>query len=216
MIGKNLRSTLNLRLILAAMACLLVTFPARSQNSPAPSPPPAITATQAQQTLDVLQDDHKRADLIQTLQTIAKASSTQPAASQDAASPALADNLGAQLLAEVSDWLGEVSTQLADAAKTVSDFHGIWHWLLYFAHDPIAQQMLFDTAWRLALVIVCAFMAEWIIRRIMRRPLAAVDRYVPARARRFSDAQPAPATGGTTGTETQEMRRWDATLTHLW
>src|SRR6202012_26465 len=152
MIGKNLRLTLNLRLALAAMACLLVTFPARSQNAPgAPSPSPAITATQAQQTLDVLQDDHRRGELIQTLQTIAKASSpqpaaSQPAASQDAASPALADNLGAQLLAEVSDWLGEVSTQLADAARTVSDFHGIWHWLLHFANDPLAQQMLFDTA----------------------------------------------------------------------
>jgi small-conductance mechanosensitive channel len=227
MIGKNQRLTLNLRLILAAMACLLVTFPARSQNAPgAPSPSPAITATQAQQTLDVLQDDHKRADLIQTLQTIAKASSpqpatsqpaaSQPAAPQDTASPALADNLGAQLLAEVSDWLGEVSTQLADAARSISDFHGIWHWLVHFANDPFAQQMLFDTAWRLALVIVCAFMAEWIIRRIMRRPLAAVDRYVPARARRFSEAQPAPATGGTTGTETQEMRRWEATLAYLW
>src|SRR6202000_2925512 len=131
MIGKNLRSTLNLRLILAAMACLLVTFPARSQSSPAPSSPPAITATQAQQTLDVLQDDHKRADLIQTLQTIAKASSPQPAApqpaaSQDAASPALADNLGAQLLAEVSDWLRGGSTPPARAAPPRARLSWVW------------------------------------------------------------------------------------------
>jgi small-conductance mechanosensitive channel len=201
------------------MAFLLVTFPARSQGaSGSPSASPAITATQAQQTLDILQDDHKRAQLVQTLQTIAKASSPQPAApqAQDAASPALADNLGVQLLSEVSDWFGQVSNQLAFAARTVSDFPGIWHWLLHLANDPFAQQMLFDTAWRLALVILCAFMAEWIIRRIMRRPLAAVDRYVPARARRFSEAQPDAATGGVTGPDTQEIHRWHATLTHAW
>src|SRR5258708_17844538 len=69
------------------MLCLLVTFPARSQDAHRSSPQPAATPeqaqqTQAQQTLDVLQDDHKRAQLIQTLQTIAKAS--QPAASTSA------------------------------------------------------------------------------------------------------------------------------------
>ncbi|HUN96536.1 MAG TPA: hypothetical protein VMU69_09890, partial [Bradyrhizobium sp.] len=210
---------MNPRLVLVAMALLLVSFPARSQSAPgSPSPSPAITATQAQQTLDILQDDHKRAALVQTLQTIAKASSSQPATAQaqDGASPALADNLGVQLLAEVSDWFGQVSNQLAFAARTVSDFPGIWHWLLHFVHDPFAKQMLFDTAWRLALVIVCAFMAEWIIRRMMRRPLAAVDRYVPARARRFSEAHPPLAASGTIGIETQEVHRWHATLTHMW
>jgi small-conductance mechanosensitive channel len=222
MTGKNLRLILNSRLILAAMACLLVIFPARSQSAPgSPNPPPAITATQAQQTLDILQDDHKRAQLVQTLQTIAtasaKTSSPQAAAPQakDAGSPALADNLGVQLLSEVSDWFGQVSNQLAFAARTVSDFPGIWHWVLHLANDPFAQQMLIDTAWRLALVILCAFMAEWIIRRIMRRPLAAVDRYVPARARRFSEAQPVPAAGGT-GPDTHEIHRWHATLHYVW
>ncbi|HVX75978.1 MAG TPA: mechanosensitive ion channel domain-containing protein [Bradyrhizobium sp.] len=209
---------------------LLAIFPARSQDvHGSPSPAPAITAAQAQQTLDILQDDHKRAALIQTLQTIARAapSSPQPAAPQGSVAPqgspapqssaaassaGLADNLGVQLLSEVSDWFGEVSNQLAFAARTVSDFPGIWHWLLHFVHDPFAQQMLFDTAWRLAVVIVCAFMAEWIIRRLMRRPLAAVDHYVPARARRLSEAQPVPATSA----ETQEIHRWHATLTYVW
>lgn len=221
MTGKTLRLILNSRLILAAIACLVVTFPARSQSAAgSPNPPPAITTTQAQQTLDILQDDHKRAQLVQTLQTIAKASSPQAATAQaqaqDTASPALADNLGVQLLSEVSDWFGQVSNQLAFAARTVSDFPGIWHWLLHLANDPFAQQMLFDTAWRLALVILCAFMAEWIIRRIMRRPLAAVDRYVPVRARRFSEAQPASGAGAITGADTQEIHRWHATLNYVW
>src|SRR6185437_5375538 len=43
---------------------------ARAQAKP---PAPAISQSQAQQTLDVLKDDKKRAALIGTLETIAKA-----------------------------------------------------------------------------------------------------------------------------------------------
>ncbi|HZK90037.1 MAG TPA: hypothetical protein VFC56_07830, partial [Stellaceae bacterium] len=45
-----------------------------AQNAPAPTPvPPALTAAQAQQALDVLQDPQKREQLIGVLQAIAKA-----------------------------------------------------------------------------------------------------------------------------------------------
>jgi moderate conductance mechanosensitive channel len=205
-----------LRIITIALALLLLTPAARAQippNTSPPPPPPQTSAAQAQATLDILQDDQKRAQLIQTLQTIAKASSStapaQPPAS--ASSPAFADNLGVQLLAEVSDWFGDVSDQLATAARTVSDFPMIWGWLVNLSTNPYMQQMLLDTAWRLVLVIACAFMAEWIIRRIIRRPLAAIDRYIPARARHVYAVQDASA-----GTETQPVRRWHATLTHAW
>jgi small-conductance mechanosensitive channel len=198
-----------LRFILVALAYLLLTFPARSQTSP-PPPAPPTTAAQAQATLDILQDDQKRAQLIQTLQTIAKAS-PPPATQPSSASPALADNLGAQLLAEVSDWFGDVSDQLAAAARAVSDFPMIWRWLVHLTTNPFMRQMLFDTAWRLALVIACAFMAEWIIRRAIRRPLAAIDRYIPHYARHNGNSRPAPATA-----ETQQLRRWHATLTYVW
>ncbi|WP_245475837.1 mechanosensitive ion channel domain-containing protein [Bradyrhizobium sp. Leo170] len=178
-----------------------------------PPPPPPTAAAQAQATLDILQDDHKRAQLIQTLQTIAKASSSgAPAQPQGSASPpAFTDNLGVQLLAEVSDWFGDVSDQLATAARTVSDFPMIWGWLVNLTTNPYMQQMLLDTAWRLVLVIACAFMAEWIIRRAIRRPLAAIDRYIPLRARHADTVRDAGA-----ATETQPVRRWHATLTYAW
>jgi moderate conductance mechanosensitive channel len=207
-----------LRSITIALTCLLLLIsPARSQmmipNASPPPPPPPTAAAQAQATLDILQDDQKRAQLIQTLQTIAKASSSgapaQPADS--ASSPAFSDNLGVQLLAEVSDWFGDVSDQLATAAQTVSDFPMIWRWLVNLTTNPFMQQMLLDTAWRLVLVIACAFMAEWIIRRAIRRPLAAIDRYIPARARHADTVRDASA-----ATETQPVRRWHATLTYAW
>src|SRR5438132_6841493 len=108
--------------VLVALAFLLVTVPARSQDAHGPTPQPAqaVTPAQAQQALDVLQDDRKRAQLIQTLQTIAKASSAT--STPAAPSPIPADNLGVQLLAQVSDWFGDVSRQLAAAARNLSDF----------------------------------------------------------------------------------------------
>jgi moderate conductance mechanosensitive channel len=133
--------------MLVALAFLLVAHPARSQDAHGapPQPTPAATPTQAQQALDILQDDRKRAQLIQTLQTIAKAS--PPAASTPAApSPVPADNLGVQLLVQVSDWFGDVSGQLAAAARNLSDFPMIWRWLVQLATDPIARQTLLDTA----------------------------------------------------------------------
>ena len=202
---------------MVALAYLLMVQPARSQDAHGSPPQPALTATaaQARETLDVLQDDHKRAQLIQTLQTIAKAS--QPAASTPAApSPAQADNLGVQLLVQVSDWFGDVSGQLAAAARNLSDFPMIWRWLVQIATDPNARQTLLDTAWRLALVIACAFGAEWVIRRAIRRPLAAVDRYVPVRPRALIDPQWAPTSGAASVANAHELRRWHSTLTHAW
>jgi small-conductance mechanosensitive channel len=206
-----------LRLLTITLAFLLLTAPARSQmmlpNTSPPPPAPPTAAEQAQATLDILQDDQKRAQLVQTLQTIAKASAApaQPAAA--AAPPAFTDNLGVQLLAEVSDWFGDVSDQLATAAQTVSDFPMIWRWLVNLTTNPFMQQMLLDTAWRLVLVIACAFMAEWIIRRAIRRPLAAIDRYIPLRARHIDAVRDASAGAST---ETQPVRRWHATLSSAW
>jgi hypothetical protein len=202
--------------MLAALAFLLVAHPARSQGTHgAPSQPTqAASREQAQQTLDILQDEHKRAQLIQTLQTIATAS--QPAASTPAASSPAADNLGAQLLFQVSDWFGDVSSQLIAAARNLSDFPMIWRWLVQLATDPIARHTLFDTAWRLALVIVYAFRAERIIRRAIRRPLAAVDRYVLHRARQLVDLQPPPSSEAASIADAHEFRRWHLTLAYAW
>jgi small-conductance mechanosensitive channel len=205
----------NLRFILIVLALLLVAHPANAQDAHGSSPQPATTPAQAQQTLDILQDDQKRAQLIQTLRTIARASQPIPS-TPTASSPVPADNLGVQLLVQVSDWFGDVSSQLAAAARNLSDFPMIWRWLVQLATDPIARQTLFDTAWRLALVIVCAFLAERIIRRAIRRPLAAVDRYVPRRARQPVDLQPPPSSEAASIAEAHELRRWHLTLAYAW
>ncbi len=183
------------------------TVSASETSSPGAPQPAASTATltpaQAQQTLDVLQNADKRDQLIQTLRVIAQVAPQLPAQALPQVSPSAppspppqgqvsnqtqdqtpaADNLGVQLLAQASAWLDDLSSQLAAGARTVSDFPAVWHWLVKTAEDPEAHSALIDVAWKLALVLACALAVEWVLQRAIRRPLAAVARYVPALAR---------------------------------
>jgi hypothetical protein len=131
------------RAIIFFVLCVFVSFsqPAWSQDQNAAPPANAtVTPDQARQAVDILQDDNKRNQLIQTLQTIAKASPAPAASNTSAVPPAgSGDNLGVQLLAQVSNWFGDVSDELAHAARSVSDFPKTWHWLLQQASDPAAR-----------------------------------------------------------------------------
>jgi small-conductance mechanosensitive channel len=170
-----------------------------------------LTPEQAQQALGVLQDDAKRAQLIQTLRTIAKAS--PPPSSQTGGS----GNLGVQLLVQLSNWFGELSGQLAAAARIVTDLPTIWSWLAQFATDSSARDSLFDTAWRLVLVLACALVAEGIVRRaVVRKPLAALARHMPSRlGERFS--QPTAAKSEAAATDFgRELRRVHPGAAYAW
>jgi small-conductance mechanosensitive channel len=215
---------IRLRSVLLVLAILLAPHPAQSQNGGTGSQQStqALTPAQAQQALEVLQDDGKRTQLIQTLQAIAKASTPEPAAAAAQPPTASSDNLGVQLLVQVSDWLGDVSSQLAIAARTVSDLPMIWGWLVQLATDPSARHTLLDAAWKLAVVLVCAWSVEWIVRRIIRRPLAALERYAPAPPRRRLDtyrtAGLSPAglsVAGPTDPD-HELRRPHLSLAYAW
>jgi moderate conductance mechanosensitive channel len=112
-------------------ACVLSATPALAQNAPVPQPMApasenanALTPDQAKRALDTLQDDGKRAQMIDTLRAIANASpvnaaSAPPAAPSSAPAPnpakspipLTADSLGAQLLVSVSEQFGEMSRE---------------------------------------------------------------------------------------------------------
>ncbi len=180
-----------LRIVVLFLAVLLAPPPSGSQELGGAPPQSAnsLTASEAQQALEALQDDNRRAQMIQTLHAIAKASSNEAASASAQPSPAAStDNLGVQVLVQVSDWLGELSGQLALAARTVSNLPMVGRSLAHLATNPAARYTLSDTAWKLALVIACALAVEWIVWRAVRRPLSIVERYVPQRARQvFSD-----------------------------
>src|SRR6202011_1129462 len=88
------------------LACALFAFPAFAQTGAAPKAAASapnnadvLTPDQAKRALDTLQDDKKRAQMIDTLRAIATASPQAQAAPPEpqAAIPLTADSLGAQL-----------------------------------------------------------------------------------------------------------------------
>ena len=177
----------------ALLAAALFAFPACAQTAAAPSAPAAgqtnaLTPDQARRALETLQDDSKRAQMIDTLRAIANAApaaQTAPAATQDrpSAIPLTADSLGAQLLLSVSEQVHDISSEIAGIARSLTHFKAFYYWFLRTANDPYAYHLLFDTAWKLALVFGCAFLAEWLVFRLIRRPLALLEARVPSSAR---------------------------------
>jgi small-conductance mechanosensitive channel len=203
-------------LIILAFAIVLFAQPANSQQANQTNQPPAQTVTpdQARQALDVLRDDNKRAQMIQTLQVIAQAA-PQP----DKTAPAHAassDNLGVQLLAQASDWLNHLSREIAAAARAVSDLPRIGRWLTQLVENPDSRYALFDITWKFALVLGCALAVEWIVRRVVRKQMGVIARYAPSRAPRpiVTDAATAPSTDNGAWPEDPHARapRWQ----YLW
>ncbi|SDT55757.1 mechanosensitive ion channel family protein [Bradyrhizobium canariense] len=186
------------------LACALFAFPAFAQTGAAPNNAPRVAAPatnianvltpdQAQRALDTLQDDNKRAQMIDTLRAIAQAvpqaqaapqvQAAPPAPEPQPAIPLTADSLGAQLLLTVSEQVGEISHEVADMARTLTHFPAFYYWIVRTANDPTAYDQLLDIAWKLALVFGCAFAAEWLIFRLIRRPVAFLEARLPQTAR---------------------------------
>ena len=176
------------------LACALIALPASAQTgaapkaaSPATDSANVLTSDQAQRALETLQDDKKRAQMIETLRAIANASpqtqAAQPAPEPQSAIPLTADSLGAQLLLTVSEQVGEISREVADVARTLTHYRAFYYWIVRTANDPAAYNQLFDIAWKLALVFGCAFAAEWLVFHLIKRPVTLLETRVPQAAR---------------------------------
>ena len=156
--------------------------PPAAANSAGP-----LTPDQAKRALDTLQDDKKRAQMIETLRAIAGASpqaqAAAPAPEKQSTIPLSEDSLGAELLATVSDQVGEISNQVADVARTLTNFKAFYWWFIRTANDPDAYGQLLDIAWKLALVFCCAFVGEWLVFRLVKRPLALLEARIPQAAK---------------------------------
>jgi small-conductance mechanosensitive channel len=153
----------------------------------------ALTPDQAKRALDTLQDDSKRAQMIETLRAIANASPQPQAAPAStppqSAIPLTADSLGAQLLLTVSEQIGDMSREVAGLARTLTRFPAFYYWIVRTANDRSAYDQLLDIAWKLALVFGCAFAAEWLAFRLVKRPVALLDARLPQTAQAPAVAQ---------------------------
>jgi small-conductance mechanosensitive channel len=225
-------TTLLVRLILSVLLTAAAMCGANGESAGTSSslPPLAssangVTPEQARRTLEVLEDDGKRARTIEILrviggvlpptqatpsdgapaQTAAKAAAETTAPAGEPARAATPDSLGAQILVQTSEWIGAVSDNIQATARAVTHFPLLWRWIEQTANDPYARDRLLDAAWKLIVVFGCALMLEWIAKRGVRRPMAALE----SRAARGRRKQHAPATdAGVSGQRSHLGRTW--------
>src|SRR5579862_2173440 len=218
--GRALRPALLLVAASLGLPTALAQTPPVSPPQAAPSTPapPAVTPAQAQAALEVLQDDRKRAELIDTLRTIAAAApgaatpapaaTATPAAAEAAATAAATAPTGsAQVLAQTSDWLGAMSHQLAHAARVATDFHQIKAWVNHVATDPETRDAGIDMLWKLGVVIAASTLAYLLIARLLRRSFAALERGAARIGRRGMLAAVEPVEGEYRDSERRTLRQ---------
>jgi small-conductance mechanosensitive channel len=178
--------------------------PAGAQQA---APASGLTPAEAQRALDVLQDPERRAQLVETLRTIARAAppGTASAATPDAdAKPAAAEpetekppsvtvapgSLAAQIVARIAGWPQRVVERAAASLRTVPDLYLLRGWITRLATDPYERGAVFAAAWRLAAIFGAALVLERLIAFALRRPAARLASRAP------DPADPAAAGGG--------------------
>ncbi len=197
----------------AAQTAPAQTAPAAPAVSATPAGAPPLTAAQAQQMLDVLRDDAKRAQFLSVLEGLAEtlpaaavepapAAATAPVAKPPAAAatapaaaaahgagktpekliPLAPDSLGAQILVDASNKLSLLSTQVDDAARSLTDFPLFARWLVHVARDPDTRADMLDAAWKLALVLGAGLIVERLVRRLVAQPVHVLARRAPTPA----------------------------------
>ncbi|MET4030325.1 small-conductance mechanosensitive channel [Bradyrhizobium sp. JR7.2] len=207
---------------LAALFIAISSLSTVRAEPPAANRAAALSSEEAKRALETLQDDKKRAQMIDTLRVIANAPGQQqpvPAAPElKSPIPLSADGLGAQLLLTVSEEIGEISREIADVARTLTHFPAFYYWIVRTANDPVAYNLLIEIAWKLALVLGCAIAAEWVIFRAIRRPVAFLEGRVPQTARLPAQVLPIadPPSSVADVTPAPELHKRRHSLARVW
>jgi small-conductance mechanosensitive channel len=109
----------------------------------------------------------------------APSTAAAPAAAAKPASPVveiqLAPNgLGAQVLLAASSFLNNTANEVSRAARTIQSVPLLFGWTVAMLTNPLGQQMLIDTGWRLAVNLAVA-LGVWLALRLLSwRPMTRV------------------------------------------
>ena len=212
--------------------------------SPAAAPAAApVTPAQAQQVLDVLRDDRRRAEFTATLEALLKAAPAAPGAQPGAVPPGTAppgtappadaatapgagaavakviplapDSLGAEVLDRASAALQDAGTQVVTAVQSMNDLPLLWRWVATQAADPIARGRVLETAWKLAAVGLAGLLLEWAAVRLLRRLRATLEGWAPDHVEVPLEPEAHPAEGGLAAAEAGETERAERRDKHL-
>jgi moderate conductance mechanosensitive channel len=181
-ISSPMTKTLLFLLLITAALFGAAAASAQQPSPPNPADPKALSPAEAQRALEILQDPQKRAQLIETLQAIARAQPLAP--EKPAAQPepvVVAPNgLGAQLLAQLSSGAERLTADFAAAVQAVTNSPLLWRWVRQVAADPEQRAAAIDGIWQLLLVLIGALLLEAFAAAVMKRPMAALTMHAPA------------------------------------
>jgi moderate conductance mechanosensitive channel len=224
-------NTLPLRLIFAGLLTAAAVCGASGESTGTSSHPPSsqggtVTPEQARRALEVLEDDNKRAQTIETLHAIVGVMvPTQNSSSANAPGPltkgtkesgtrvdepvdtVTADSLGAQMLVQISEWISAASDNIQTAVRTITHFPLLWRWVEETANDPHARDRLFDSALKLLVVFCFALTLEWLAQRAVRRPMTALENLAEG-VRRKQRERVAAMAGSAPGDASHLDRTW--------
>jgi small-conductance mechanosensitive channel len=200
-----------------------------AQNSPEPAAATVapITPAQARQTLAILKDEKKRAELAETLNAIALA--TEAREGMEAASPAVAapakpaapvpakptdakapeapielteGGVVAQLFDAIGRRLDTIGDQLRLTAHTLLEIKTVGEWWQYNLGDAERRAVVLDGLWKVAAILGGALLTHWLLRWALARPRRLVESHAAARqaatSRKKDDASGNMATDAAT------------------
>ncbi len=163
--------------------CVLVIFslalPATAMAGPAAPAPPgtSVTPAEAQSLLDLLNDPKKRAAFTATLETMVHAQKATAPPKPVALAP---NSLGAQVIAEGSTWLSQLSGEVNALGGLLGNLPLAWRFTLHSFQNPEARARVLDAAWRVGLVLAAAIAADLGLFALLRRPVSALAARAPA------------------------------------
>ncbi len=193
--GDRWRAVLLVPALLLALAFLLAMIPALASahaqtataSAPAAAAPlPSLTPAEAQRALDVLLDDARRAETIRLLRALADAPAAAAATPSSAVAPAPEPAPAAAsetierdgLLSQVLQGIGTGTDSLIDRIVALivplAGLPAAWEWLVDTLADPHTHSLLLDAAWKVAIALGLAALAEWGTHRALVRPRRAL------------------------------------------
>jgi small-conductance mechanosensitive channel len=103
-----------------------------------------------------------------------------PQAPAPAVLPLAPNSLGAEILMTASERVSALSAELVDTGRTLTNFPLFARWIGHITHDRYTRRQIAETAWKSAIVLGVAILAERVLIRLLRRPLRALARRAPA------------------------------------
>jgi small conductance mechanosensitive channel len=161
--------------LLAALVAAFLVLPAvasaQEQAAPQPAEQEAVSVEQLEDLVSTLEDEAERQKLVQQLRALIEAKQAREAAVE----PPEPQSLGGLLLASLSERLGLVGKQLAEAVGVLLNVPRFTAYVVQQAQNEVARQIWLEVITKIAIALGAGLAAEWVASRLLRRPRRTLE-----------------------------------------